>query len=136
MKSPRFATVGDNCIDRYAPPISLSAVGGNAVNVAVRLCQLGMAVSYFGAVGDDSDGRRVTSRLVEAGVDSSAVVIGKGHTASTELIVDAAGERMIGAEDFGACASYRPSRSKSTGWSEWIMFTSAGWPIRGSSSKP
>ena len=32
-----IATVGDNCIDRYAPPLGLSFVGGNAVNVAVQL---------------------------------------------------------------------------------------------------
>ena len=35
-----FAAVGDNCIDRYLPPIGLSLVGGNAINVGVQLLSL------------------------------------------------------------------------------------------------
>ena len=41
------ATVGDNCIDRYGPPLGLSLVGGNAVNVAVQLARLGVARRLF-----------------------------------------------------------------------------------------
>ena len=51
------ATVGDNCIDRYLPPIALATVGGNAVNVAVHLRRLGRRTAYFGAVGEDREGR-------------------------------------------------------------------------------
>ena len=31
------ATMGDNCVDRYLPPLGLEFVGGNALNVAVGL---------------------------------------------------------------------------------------------------
>ena len=104
---PRVATVGDNCIDRYAAPLAASTVGGNAVNVAVRLRELGIVSHYFGAVGDDAAGRRVLAALDAAGVERSHARIADGHTATTDLVVDASGERAIGAEDFGACRSYR-----------------------------
>ena len=35
-----FAAVGDNTIDQYVGAESLSFVGGNALNVAVRLSEL------------------------------------------------------------------------------------------------
>lgn len=105
--TPRVATVGDNCIDRYAAPLAVSTVGGNAVNVAVRLRELGIVSAYFGAVGDDAAGRRVLAALDAAGVERSHVRIAAGHTATTDLVVDASGERVIGAEDFGACRGYR-----------------------------
>lgn len=103
-----FAAVGDNCIDRYGPPIGGSLVGGNAVNVAVQLARLGEQVEYFGAVGDDADGRRITETLTENGVDASSVVTGPGGTAHTRIEVDAAGDRTIAFEAFGACATYVP----------------------------
>ena len=61
------ATVGDNCIDRYLPPVSLSFVGGNAVNVAAQFSRLGLRAAYFGAVGDDADGARVAGTLAGCG---------------------------------------------------------------------
>ena len=103
----RVATVGDNCIDRYAPPLAVSTVGGNALNVAVRLRELGVVSAYFGAVGDDAAGRRVLAALDAAGVERSHVQIVAGRTATTDLVVDASGERVIGAEDFGVCQGYR-----------------------------
>jgi fructoselysine 6-kinase len=59
----RIATVGDNCIDRYLPPVDRSLVGGNAVNVAVNLRRAGHPAAYFGAVGDDEDGMRTRGVL-------------------------------------------------------------------------
>lgn len=41
----RFATVGDDCIDRYLS-LKQAAVGGNAVNVAVQL-STGAKVQLF-----------------------------------------------------------------------------------------
>ena len=64
---PRFATLGDNCIDRYLP-LSQAAVGGNAVNVAVQLARAGERCSYFGAVGSDGAGRWTRNALVDNGV--------------------------------------------------------------------
>lgn len=107
MSGFEIATVGDNCIDRYLPARQ-SAVGGNAVNVAVHLRRMGRRVGYFGAVGDDQDGRRVMECLAACGVDTSPVLLRPGRTAVTDLDIDAAGDRIIAFEDFGACAGYRP----------------------------
>lgn len=102
------AAVGDNCIDRYGPPISLSTVGGNALNVAVQLRRAGLRSAYFGAVGGDHAGRQTIARLRENDVDISGVHVRPGTTAFTELSRDAAGDRIILLEDFGVCRVYRP----------------------------
>lgn len=107
MDSFEVATVGDNCIDRYLP-VGQSAVGGNAVNVAVHLSGLDRRVGYFGAVGDDEDGRRVLDCLAARGVDTGPVLVRPGRTAVTDLDIDPTGDRVIAFEDFGACAGYRP----------------------------
>jgi fructoselysine 6-kinase len=108
-----LATVGDNCIDRYLPPVGLSTVGGNAVNVAVHLARLGQVVAYFGAVGDDADGRRVTDALADHGVDVGHVrTVPRGTTATTDIRCGPAGGRAIISEDFGACRGYRPSAAE------------------------
>ena len=43
--------IGDNCIDRYLPPMDQRFVGGNALNTAVHMKLAGCDVSYLGAVG-------------------------------------------------------------------------------------
>ena len=109
--TPEIATVGDNCIDRYGPPIGLSTVGGNALNVAVQLRRAGLRAAYFGAVGRDPDGQRTIDRLVENAVDVASLRVLAGITAFTELTSDASGDRIIGLEDFGVCQGYRPSEA-------------------------
>lgn len=108
MSPLRFATVGDNCIDRFRPPVSQSLVGGNAVNVAVQFARLGHAAGYFGAVGRDAAGRRTRRLLAENGVDVSHLIERDGATAFSEIEVLESGERVIALEDFGACAGYAP----------------------------
>jgi len=105
-----FAVVGDNCIDRYLPPIGQSYVGGNAVNVAVQLSRRALRVGYFGAVGNDSEGDRILRALAGNGVDVANVQAKPGTTAYTNIKVDETGERVIAYEDFGVCAGYRPSK--------------------------
>jgi fructoselysine 6-kinase len=105
---PEVATVGDNCIDRYHPPTGLSTVGGNALNVAVQFSRQGMRSAYFGAVGDDHDGRRTSRLLAENAVDLEGLRVLPGVTAFTELTLDAEGDRIIGHEEFGVCRGYRP----------------------------
>ncbi len=78
------------------------------MNVAVHLRRLGRRVGYFGAVGDDRDGRRVLECLAACGVDTGPVLLRPSRTAVTDLDIDAAGDRIIAFEDFGACAGYRP----------------------------
>jgi fructoselysine 6-kinase len=108
---PEFdvATVGDNCMDRYLPPVGLAAIGGNAVNVAVHLRKQGLRTAYFGAVGTDEDGRRMLTCFKENGLNIAHVQVTEGVTAYTNLAIDKAGERTIEFEEFGVCRSYRPT---------------------------
>jgi len=109
MSSFEFAAVGDNCIDRFMPPIGLSLIGGNAVNVAVQLSRLGLKTGYFGAVGPDEDGRRILACLKDNGVCIDHVQILPGVTAYTNIDVDETGERTLAFEEFGVCKGYRPN---------------------------
>ena len=104
-----IATVGDNCIDRYLPPVDRALVGGNAVNVAVNLKRAGHEVAYFGAVGDDADGRRVRDVLARIAVDVTSLrTVIPGRTSFTVIATDADGDRHFVSEDFGVCRGYRP----------------------------
>ena len=105
---PRFATLGDNCIDRYLH-LQQAAVGGNAVNVAVQLARLGEKCSYFGAVGRDEEAAWTRAALLDNGVSVSHLQELAAPTAYTDINVDADGERFIAFEDFGATAIYAPT---------------------------
>jgi len=109
MKRLRIAAVGDNCIDKFLPPIGEALVGGNAVNVAVQFAKLGHDASYFGAIGPDFDGQRTRTALIENGVAVAHVQERPGKTAHTEIQLLPSGERVFLFEDFGVCAGYRPS---------------------------
>lgn len=112
MKKLRFATVGDNCIDRFQPPVGQSLVGGNAVNVAVQLAALGHDCFYFGAVGTDPDGVRTRRLLRGNGVLTEYLQDRTGVTAYTDIAVLESGDRVMTFEDFGVCAGYAPSPSE------------------------
>lgn len=112
MKTLRFASVGDNCIDRFRPPVAQSLVGGNAVNVAVQLARLGQASFYFGAVGTDVDGRRTRHLLAGNGVNVTHLLDRPGATAYTEIDVLPSGDRVFAHEDFGVCAGYAPDTAE------------------------
>lgn len=104
-----FAVVGDNCIDRFMPPMGLSLIGGNAVNVGIQLSRLGHRVAYFGAVGDDRDGRRMIACFQTNGLSTEHVQVLDGITAYTNIEVDETGDRIMAFEDFGVCKGYRPN---------------------------
>ena len=105
----RIATVGDNCIDRYLPPVDRSLVGGNAVNVAVNLRRSGHETAYFGAVGDDEEGLRTRAVLARLDVDvQSLKIITPGCTSVTVIATGPDGDRHFVTEDFGVCRGYRP----------------------------
>lgn len=109
MKGLRIAAVGDNCIDKFLPPVGQALIGGNAVNVAVQLARLGHDAFYFGAVGPDADGRRTKQALAENDVCVDYLQERPGNTAHTDIEVLPSGERIFLLEDFGVCAGYRPS---------------------------
>lgn len=107
-----FAAVGDNCIDRYLPPVGDCLVGGNAVNVAVQLARLGRSVTYFGAVGADRAGEAVRAALLANGVATTGLHPMPGEaTARTDIETLPDGDRRFVFESFGACAVYRPGES-------------------------
>ena len=119
------AGVGDNCIDRYLA-LGKSTVGGNAVNVAVHLARLGLGAAYFGAVGDDPDGRRVLAALGDNGVATGRVHVRRGLTAYTDIAFGEGGERIIAFEEFGVCAGYRPTDAEIAMLRRFATSTSAG----------
>jgi fructoselysine 6-kinase len=111
-KEVRFATVGDNTIDEYVGAQELSYVGGNAVNVAVRIAQLGGDVAYFGAVGPDGRGAQVREVLADRGVAVDHLLEIPGKTSTSQVRVESSGERRLFGEDFGTCVDYRPVESE------------------------
>ena len=106
----RIAALGDNCIDRFLPPVNRLLAGGNAVNVAIQVARHGGIAGYFGAIGADAEGMVLRDALLRNGVDIEGLVIDPARrTAYTDIETLADGDRRIGLEDFGACADYRAS---------------------------
>lgn len=112
MARLRFAAVGDNCIDKFLPPVGQALIGGNALNVAVQLARLGHETHYFGAVGPDDDGRRTRAALTANGVCVPHLQERAGQTAHTDIDVLPSGERVFLFEDFGVCAGYAPTAAE------------------------
>lgn len=106
---PEVATMGDNCIDLYQLPFNGSAIGGQALNVAVIFSRLGWNSEYLGAVGDDAYGRRITQSLQSEGVLIDRVQVKSIATATTDVQVLPHGDRLLLNEIQGACAEYVPA---------------------------
>ena len=103
------AAMGDNCIDRYLPPLDREFVGGNAVNVAVGLRDLGHDVAYAGAVGDDEAGRSVVAALRARGIHVDHVQTIAGSTGVTTVRLTGDGDRVFESEVLGTSARFRPT---------------------------
>jgi fructoselysine 6-kinase len=97
------ACVGDNCIDRYVGDEEYDLPGGNALNVAVRL-----AADYYGAVGDDDEGRAIVEQARAAGVGVDGIEVRPGRSGVT-LVQLERGERRFLLEEYGVAAEYRVS---------------------------
>lgn len=100
----RVASVGDNCIDVYGPGVS--AVGGNALNVAVGLIRPGVRASYVGEVGSDDAGRRVLTAASTIGIDVERVHVVEGSTWVAHITVGDDGVARLAWEEPGACGPY------------------------------
>lgn len=94
--------IGDNCIDRYLPPMNQCFVGGNALNTAVHMKLAGCNVSYMGAVGEDDDGRAILDVLAKKQIDVSHCQIYPTNTAYTTVQIAEDGNRYFLHEDRGA----------------------------------
>lgn len=108
MTRLRLAAAGDNCIDRFLTE-GIARVGGNALNVAVHFARAGHDASYFGAVGDDADGRWTREELEANGVDTRFLEIRPELTAYTDIAHSPEGDRQFLFEEFGASGAYYPS---------------------------
>jgi ribokinase len=73
--------------------------GGSAANVASALAGFDLEAGLIGSVGDDDHGRMARRELEETGVDVSGVLTVPGETTVKYLVVDAAGEVMVLAND-------------------------------------
>jgi fructoselysine 6-kinase len=103
-----FGAIGDNTIDQYVGADTRSFVGGNALNVAVQLRQLGREVRYAGAIAADVNGSRVREALEDNGVVTDGLVVLPGVTSISRIRVKDNGDRVIEFEDFAVCADYQP----------------------------
>jgi fructoselysine 6-kinase len=109
MRSFRVAAMGDNCIDRYEQPPLGSAVGGNALNVAVSWARGGLSAEYLGAVGPDADGARIRAALGREGVATDRLRTLSGATAITRIRLTGGGDRVFIEENYGVSAEYMPT---------------------------
>ena len=101
--------MGDNCLDRYLPPLDRECVGGNALNVAVGLRDLGHDVAYAGAVGSDAAGGAVLAAAQGRGIDTAHVHVGPGATGATTIRLTDDGDRVFESEVLGESGTYRPT---------------------------
>lgn len=70
--------------------------GGMAANASVAAARLGAQVQYWGRVGDDALGHRITTELADEGVDVRHVRRVPGcKSPSAAILVDPRGERLI-----------------------------------------
>lgn len=70
--------------------------GGKGANQAVAAARLGAAVAMVGRVGDDADGRAVTSSLSVEGIDVSGIEIDPDAPTGLAIItIDASAENTI-----------------------------------------
>ncbi|NRD77249.1 fructoselysine 6-kinase [Bacillus sp. BRMEA1] len=99
----KIVTVGDNCMDIYSD--GKAYPGGNPVNVAVYLKELGADSSYIGWVGTDPYGHQMAEALKGKGIDKTFLSRKEGKTAVThvELIHN---DRHFGLYDEGVMAQF------------------------------
>ncbi|PGM49376.1 fructoselysine 6-kinase [Bacillus sp. AFS053548] len=100
----RIVTAGDNCMDVYLANEEVFP-GGNPVNVAVYLKELGADSTYIGWVGSDSFGDQMIKSIQSKGVDTSFISkkIGKTAVTHVELVNN---DRHFGDYDEGVMAQF------------------------------
>jgi fructoselysine 6-kinase len=96
-------------LDIYAGEGLLTS-GGNALNVAAHWALAGREVQFFGAVGDDPNGDRLTEMLAALPLDLSSMVRLPGFaTAVTEMGIRG-GERVVVHEDYEIVKAFHSDR--------------------------
>lgn len=73
----------------------VEAGGGMGANAAATVARLDGKVELWGRVGDDEVGRKILAMLEADGVDTRHVRAVRGFSATSAILVDARGERLI-----------------------------------------
>lgn len=108
MSPPRIAVVGSANMDLVATAAALPrpgetvlgreftmVPGGKGANQAIAAVRAGGACIFLGAIGSDSFGVTLASRLRASGVDTSLLRVVYGGSGVAVVMVDAAGENLI-----------------------------------------
>lgn len=91
VRTERLPAPGETRLAR-----SLSQIpGGKGANQAVAIARLGMAVSMFGAIGDDGFATTLLEGLKGNGVDTSSVMVSPGASGVAIVSVDDVGQNSI-----------------------------------------
>ncbi|AWB46556.1 fructoselysine 6-kinase [Paenibacillus sp. CAA11] len=101
----RIVTVGDNCMDVYQST-GEACPGGNPVNVAVYLTELGAETAYIGWVGSDRYGEIMKKAIQGKGVNTSRVSVKEGTTAVTYVEM-VGNDRQLGDYEEGVMADFK-----------------------------
>lgn len=121
----KIVTAGDNCIDYYID-LNKGFPGGNPVNVAVYSKRYTDLVGYIGFVGNDENGRILTTALIDKGVDVSRVHTIPGRTAVTKVrLID--NDRVFCGYDEGVHEFFSLSEEDFEYISRSEMFVSGIW---------
>lgn len=100
----KIVTLGDNCMDVYQVN-DQAYPGGNPVNAAVYLKELGAEVAYIGWIGSDSYGELMREKIQGKGVDTTHLSTKKGKTAVTQVELHG-NDRYFGEYDEGVMANF------------------------------
>lgn len=83
----------------YGEKITISniqhEIGGSACNVAAGIAKSGLKTAVFSAVGQDSEGEEIISRLKKQKVDTDLIEKDKSKKTSFSIIISFEGERSI-----------------------------------------
>lgn len=105
----------------YFPQINDYFAGGNSLNQAIRMKQLGLDTSFIGALGTDESGDRIEELLRLSGVNLSHTHRIEGKTATNRIFNDEEGERF-GVDDAWDGGVYETFRLVQEDWNYMADF--------------
>jgi sugar/nucleoside kinase (ribokinase family) len=96
----RCIGIGDNVVDRNVN-LNIMFPGGNSVNFAAYMKELGKDAAWLGTLADDEEGALIRDALTALGVDLSACTTAKGCGTERCDVRLAEGERIFIGSDRG-----------------------------------
>lgn len=119
LQTERLPRAGETLLARHTQ----LDFGGKGANQAVCAARAGAAVLLFCALGDDADGGRFLSRLVDEGIDTQHIRRLPCATDLSVITVDLQGENTIVTRN-QAAAQYRPDPQAvldATAAGDWVV---------------